>query len=486
MSVYDERRVKIVATLGPASRERDTLRELFLAGLDVVRINAAHGTPDERAVLVNDVRSVADEGGKLVPILFDLRGLKIRTGPLANPAEESVGIPRGGTVTIVNTAAPTTNELIGIDFPQLFEFIHPGSRILISDGLIELLVERIDGKTAQCHVGRGGQLHGRQGVTLPEAMIKGGSLTPVDREDLQWGVEQGVDFIGLSFVSDASDLHLAREVAGWYSPRPPHLIAKIERPQALENVRSIAGAADGLMVARGDLGVQMAPERVPRAQKEIIRVANEFALPVITATQMLESMIRQPVATRAETTDVANAVWDGTDAVMLSAETAIGQYPVEAVRTMGRIIREAEIDGPIRTDASEKPLPNVSEPTLGVADAIARAARTLADEAPVGHVVVFTQTGASVRRVAKYRPKPPIIGLATDIETARRLNLIWGVRSGVVPIEENPDHLFRVAGKKIIEEGLATDGEFALIAGSLPMTHVSGRTNMLHVRRLGT
>jgi pyruvate kinase len=171
---------------------------------------------------------------------------------------------------------------------------------------------------------------------------------------------------------------------------------------------------------------------------------------------------------------------------MLSAETAIGQYPVEAVRTMGRIIREAEIDGPIRTDASEKPLPNLNEPTLAVADAIARAARTLADEAPVGHVVVFTQTGASVRRVAKYRPKPPIIGLATDIETARRLNLIWGVRSGVVPVEENPDHLFRVAGKKIIEEGLATDGEFALIAGSLPMTHVSGRTNMLHVRRLGT
>jgi pyruvate kinase len=279
LSVYDERRVKIVATLGPASRERDTLRELFLAGLDVVRINAAHGTPEERAVLVNDVRTVADEVGKLVPILFDLRGLKIRTGPLANPAEESVGIPRGGAVTIVNTPAPTTNELIGIDFPQLFEFIHPGSRILISDGLIELLVERIDGKSAQCHVGRGGQLHGRQGVTLPEAMIKGGSLTPVDREDLQWGVEQGVDFIGLSFVSDASDLHLAREVAGWYSPRPPQLIAKIERPQALENVRSIAGAADGLMVARGDLGVQMAPERVPRAQKEIIRVANEFALP---------------------------------------------------------------------------------------------------------------------------------------------------------------------------------------------------------------
>ncbi len=484
MGVYDERRVKIVATLGPASRERETLREMFEAGLDVVRINAAHGSPDERARLIEDVRSVADDVGKLVPILFDLRGLKIRTGPLSG--EEKIGFARGSKVEIVNTPVPTTPERIGIDYPPLFELIQPGSRILISDGLIELLVEKIEGKVAICHVGRGGPLLGKQGVTLPEAMIRGGSLTEVDREDLQWGVQHGVDFIGLSFVTDAADLRFAREVASWYSKNPPQLIAKIERPQALANVRGIAATADGLMVARGDLGVQMPPERVPRAQKEIIRVANEYAIPVITATQMLESMISQPVATRAETSDVANAVWDGTDAVMLSAETAIGQYPVEAVQTMGRIIREAEKDGPIRTEAANMPLPDLTEPTLEIADAIARAARELADEAPVGHIVVFTQTGASVRRVAKYRPKPAIIGMATDIETARRLNLIWGVRGAAVPIEENPDVLFRVAGKIIIEEGMATDGEFALIAGSLPMTHQSGRTNMLHVRRLGT
>jgi pyruvate kinase len=232
--------------------------------------------------------------------------------------------------------------------------------------------------------------------------------------------------------------------------------------------------------------VPTTPERVPRAQKEIIKVANEFAIPVITATQMLESMIGQPVATRAETSDVANAVWDGTDAVMLSAETAIGKFPIEAVRTMGRIIREAERDGPIRTSASVMPLPDQSEATLVVADAIARAARELADEAPVEHIVVVTLTGASVRRVAKYRPKPPIIGVANDLDVARRLNLIWGTRGTAVPVQENPDEFFRVAGQIIIEEGLATEGEFALIAGSLPMTHVSGRTNMLHVRRLGT
>ncbi len=484
MGVYDERRVKIVATLGPASRSPETLRELFDAGLDVVRINAAHGSPEDRARLVEDVRNVSEEAGRLVPILFDLRGLKIRTGPVLG--DEKVGFARGGTVEIVNTPVPTTPERIGIDYAQLFDVIQPGSRVLISDGLIELLVEKIEDHVATCQVGRGGHIPGRQGVTLPGAMIKGGSLTEVDREDLRWGVEQGVDFIGLSFVTDAADLRFAREVAGWYSPRPPALIAKIERPDALDNVRGIAAGADGLMVARGDLGVQMPPERVPRAQKDIIKVANSFAIPVITATQMLESMITQPVATRAETSDVANAVWDGTDAVMLSAETAIGQYPVEAVRTMGRIIREAERDGPIRTSASLQPLPDQSDATLVIADAIARAARELADEAPVEHIVVFTLTGASVRRVAKYRPKPALIGAAADIEIARRLNLLWGTRGTAVPVEENPDHLFRVAGKKIIEEGLATEGEFALIAGSLPMTHVSGRTNMLHVRRLGT
>jgi pyruvate kinase len=484
LGVYDERRVKIVATLGPASRSPETLHELFDAGLDVVRINAAHGSPEDRARLVEDVRNVSQEAGRLVPILFDLRGLKIRTGPVLG--DEKVGFARGGTVEIVNTPVPTTPERIGIDYAQLFDVIQPGSRVLISDGLIELLVEKIEDNVATCQVGRGGHIPGRQGVTLPGAMIKGGSLTEVDREDLQWGVEQGVDFIGLSFVTDAADLRFAREVASWYSSRPPALIAKIERPDALDNVRGIAAGADGLMVARGDLGVQMPPERVPRAQKDIIKVANSFAIPVITATQMLESMITQPVATRAETSDVANAVWDGTDAVMLSAETAIGQYPVVGVRTMGRIIREAERDGPIRTSASLQPLPDQSDATLVVADAIARAARELADEAPVEHIVVFTLTGASVRRVAKYRPKPAIIGAAADIETARRLNLVWGTRGTAVPIEENPDHLFRVAGKTIVEEGLATEGEFALIAGSLPMTHVSGRTNMLHVRRLGT
>ncbi|MCC6315810.1 MAG: pyruvate kinase [Thermomicrobiales bacterium] len=483
MGVYDDRRVKIVATLGPASTERETLRAMMVAGMDICRINTAHGSPDERARLIEDVRAVAAEVGKMVPILLDLRGLKIRTGPLAG---EKVPVARGTTMEIVNTPEPTTASRIGIDFPSLFEVIQPGSRILISDGLIELLVDSVREGVAIGKVGRGGLLLGRQGVTLPGAPIKGGSLTETDRVDLEFGVEHGVDFIGLSFVTDATDLKLARQVASWHGSNTPGLIAKIERPQALDNVASIAATADGLMVARGDLGVQMPAEKVPRAQKEIIRVANEMAVPVITATQMLESMITQPVATRAETSDVANAVWDGTDAVMLSAESAVGAYPVEAVATMGRIIREAEAEGPVRTPASSMPIPYLEEPSAVLADSIARAARELTEQGNIQYLVVFTLSGASVRRVAKYRPVPHIIGVAADEDVARRLNLIWGVRSTVVPLEDDPDHLFRIAGRLIIEQGLAPAGEYALIVGSLPMTRFSGRTNMLHVRPLGT
>jgi len=487
LGVYDERRVKIVATLGPAVAGQERLRELLDTGVDVVRINAAHGSGDERATLIADVRAAAAELGRLVPVLFDLRGLKIRTGPLAGP--DPVPVARGTTIEVVAEPTPTTATRVGIDYPALMDVIQPGSRLLISDGLVELLVERIEGGVATCQVGRGGLLLGKQGVTLPGAPIRGGALTAVDREDIRFAVAHGVDFLGLSFVNDADDMRAAREAAGAGSPGnpAPGLVAKIERPEALADVRAIAAVADGLMVARGDLGVQMAPERVPRAQKEIIGVANSLGVPVITATQMLESMITQPVATRAETSDVANAVWDGTDAVMLSAETAVGRYPIEAVQTMGRIIREAERDGPIRSPSADRPeAATAGDPSVAFAEAIARAAQRLADAAPVEHVVVFTLTGQAVRRVAKYRPRPPIVGVSTEEAIARRLNLVWGVRAIVVPLEDDPDVLFRVAGRQIVNAGLATEGAFALVAGSLPMTRQSGRTNMLHVRALGS
>lgn len=479
-----ERRVKIVATLGPAVAGKEKLTELITAGADMVRVNAAHGSEEERARLMDDVRAAAHEVGKPVPILFDLRGLKIRTGPL--PDGTPVPFARGSEVRIVPAPEPTREGLIGINFPQLMAVVKPGSRILIADGLIELLVDRIEGDSAVCKVGRGGILHGKQGVTLPGAAIVGGSLTPEDRVDVAFAVSHQVDYLGLSFINDASDLVLARGVAGAHGHEVPGLIAKIERPEALNNVEEIASQADGLMVARGDLGVQLPPERVPRAQKHIIRTCNTLGVPVITATQMLESMITQPMATRAETNDVANAVWDGTDAVMLSAESAVGQYPIESVQTMARIIAEAEREGPIRTASSSHPPPTHGDDSLALADAIAQAAMALADTAPVEHVLVFTLTGAAAKRLAKYRPKPPMIAVTSDERTARRLAVVWGIHSVVVPVEEDPDTMFRVAGQAVIEAGLGRSDEYVLIVGSLPMMKVAGRTNLVHVRRLGT
>lgn len=480
-----ERRVKIVATLGPAVSEPARLRELMQAGVDVVRVNAAHGSPEERGQLIVNVREAAEAVGKRVPILFDLRGLKIRTGPLPD-GEDGVPIARGSRVRLEAGPVQTMPDRVGINYPELLSVVSKGSRVLIADGLIELFVESIESDHATATVARGGQLLGKQGVTLPGAPIKGGALTEADKEDIAFAVKHGVDFLGLSFLNDAGDLRHARDIASQHGDIVPGLVAKIERPEALANIKEIVEAADGVMVARGDLGVQLPPERVPRAQKEIIGVANRMGVPVITATQMLESMITQPVATRAETSDVANAVWDGTDAVMLSAETAVGKYPIEAVKTMDRIIREVEKEGTVRSEAAKQKFAVEDDPESQFADAIARAAFALSDQTPVQHLVVFTKTGAAARRIAKYRPFPPIIAVADNERVARRLTLVWGMETVVLEVERDQDATFRKAGELIIGQGLAEDGEYALIVGSLPMSHEAGRTNLVHFRKLGT
>ncbi len=483
-----DRRVKIVTTLGPASAESvELLMQLLEAGANVVRINAAHGSHHDHAARIQRVREAAERLGRRVPILFDLQGLKIRTGGLEAGASE-VPIARGGMVRLYGTPELATSEQIGINFPDLMNVIQPGSRVLISDGLIELHIDKVFASHAEATVGRGGQLKARQGVTLPGATITGGSLTEADKPDVKFAVDHGVDFLGLSFINEAQDLVDAREFAVSLGGDPPDLIAKIERPEALENIRDIARVSDGLMVARGDLGVQLPPERVPRAQKEIIKVANQIGVPVITATQMLESMISQPVATRAETSDVANAVWDGTDAVMLSAESAIGKFPFEAVQTMDRIIREVEKDETIRSQAASEIAQFADDATdvIRFADATARAAFQLGEHSPARHLVVFTKTGGAVKRIAKYRPYPPIIAVADKETVARRLNLVWGVNSVVVPVEPDPDAVFRKAGRLIIDDGLAAEGQWALIVGSLPMTDLAGQTNLVHFRKLGT
>jgi pyruvate kinase len=481
MPLPQGRRVKIVATLGPAVTGQDRLGRMIDAGMDVARINCAHGTLEERAQMIADLRAAAAERNLNIPVLMDLRGLKLRTGPLEDG--QAVPLARGGQIRVYPTPVPTTLTQMGVNYPRLLDVVVPGARMLVADGVIELLVEEVTEECAVCSIGRGGPLASGQGVTIPNVAMQDATITETDRLDIQFAAQHNVEFLGLSFLSTADDIRGAREIAAEAGGRPA-LVAKIERPLALEQIEPIARAADVVMVARGDLGVQLPPERVPRAQKHIIQVCNELGTPVITATQMLESMIMQPVPTRAEASDVANAVLDGTDAVMLSAETATGRYPLESVEMMHRIILDVESDGPIRTVASHHadPMDNTEQK---VAAALGRAARALTDATPIDVVIVFTLSGASARLVARNRPRAPVIAVTTDPFVARQLGMVWGVRSMVLPLVHDLVQLFDDTARALLHENLVEPGQEGLFVASVPVFSYSGQTNMLHVRRIG-
>lgn len=474
------RQVKIVATLGPAVSDPADLAAIIDTGVDVARVNCAHGTVEARARQIALVREIADSRRRHIPILLDLQGLKIRTGPLAD--SEPAMLARGSKVRVYPSPVTSTREQLGVTYPELLDVVHPESRLLLADGLIELVVERVEGDHVVCGVGRGGPLAARQGVTLPNVRLQNASLTEQDKTDVQFAVDQRVEFLGLSFISSAADITTARDYA--YSlGATPGIVAKIERPAALDDMDAIVRTADVVMVARGDMGVQLPLERVPLVQKEIIAACNRVGTPVITATQMLESMIMQPVPTRAEASDVANAVLDGTDAVMLSAETATGRHPVAAVEMMSRIVREVERHGPIRSPAVRQML-LATDPEQIITDALGRAAREMTDVAPISCIVVFTLSGASARLVAKFRPRVPVIAMTTDPYVARKLSMIWGIRALVSPLIDEINELFASAGRQIVEAGYAAAGDEALFVGSVPIYHVSGRTNLMHVRTL--
>lgn len=474
------RRVKIIATLGPAVSTKEQLGALMDAGVDVARINCAHGTLEERARFISDVRAAATERGRHVPILLDLRGLKLRTGPLAG--DDAVPLARGSRVRLYPHHVPTEQDQLGINYPRLLEVLEVGERVLLADGLIELLVEEVGDEYAWCRVGRGGPLASGQGATLPNVRLQDAAITEADRHDIAFAADHDVEFIGLSFLSTDEDIREARRLTAEHGVHPG-IVAKIERPYALGRIEPIARAADAVMVARGDLGVQLPPEQVPRAQKEIVRVCNRVGTPVITATQMLESMILQPVPTRAETSDVANAVYDGSDAVMLSAETATGRYPVEAVDMMARIITEVERDGPIRPPGILEADPTENADNA-ITAALGRAARALADATPVQGIIVFTLSGSSARLVARNRPKAPIMAITTDAFVARRLAMVWGVRPFVLPLADDLEVLIANATRLLIDADMLEVGREALFVGSLPIFRVSGRTNLLHVRSI--
>jgi pyruvate kinase len=471
------RRAKIVATLGPASSSETIFRELIRAGLDVARLNFSHGTLPEKLKLIEMVRKVAREESKNVCILGDLQGPKIRTGRLKNRIP--VQLKAGQRLTITPRDILGTSTVISTTFPTLAENLEPGARILLSDGLIELRVIEIPGEDVECEVINGGMLGEHKGINLPGIPVRVPSLTDKDEEDLEFGMKHGVDAIAVSFVRTAEDVrHVKFRVAAL--GMETWVIAKLEKPQAIENLEAILENADGIMVARGDLGVEMPPEKVPAIQKHVIRRAAEHRKPVITATQMLESMIENPRPTRAEASDVANAIYDGTDAVMLSAETAAGKYPVEAVKMMAKIVSETESN--VR-DASIWDFRRNNHMRLSIAETICESAAHAAEDLDVSAIAVFTESGTTARQLSKYRPKPPIYALSSIDSVIHRMSLLWGVHPIKCPKLQTSEQMVELAETVLEEGGFVKPKEIlGIVAGTQTRT---GSTNFLRLHILG-
>jgi len=436
------RKAKIVATIGPASQSEDVLEKLILAGMNVARMNFSHGTHDEHAERIARIRNVAEKLGMSVGILQDLQGPKIRVGELSEPIQlsdsEEVTLFVTGT-----TPSENRGKKIPVDFRQLFDSVRTSDRLLLDDGRLALEVISVkDRHTLTAKVVVGGTLTSHKGINLPGVRLRIAGFTEKDEADLAFGISQGVDAVAISFVRTADDVKKVRYAMERFSKgkRMPFLIAKLEKPEALDNLESILDEVDGVMVARGDLGVELPPERVPALQKHIIRTANNRAKLVITATQMLESMISNPLPTRAEASDVANAIFDGTDAVMLSAESASGKYPVEAVLMMDRIVREAETH--FLEWGAEQTVVGFEQSD---AASMARAAQSLANDKNVTAVACFTTRGQTAWLMSKIRPRVPIMAFTPDRGTSYRLAFMWGVRPQLVPfsntLEEMLDHV---------------------------------------------
>uniref|UniRef100_A0A832A1G3 Pyruvate kinase n=1 Tax=Desulfacinum infernum TaxID=35837 RepID=A0A832A1G3_9BACT len=469
-----QRRTKIVCTIGPASQNEAVLRELVRAGMDVARLNLSHGDHAGHARTMETLRRVAAEEGKAIGILQDLGGPKIRLGEV--PEGERVLIP-GEDVRLFPGQTARGKDL-AVQYPFLLEDVSAGDRILLADGLVELLVTHKDSEALQCRVVVGGAIHSHKGVNLPSSSLRIPAFTEKDRQDLLFGLEHGVDFVGLSFVRHEKDVTPVLEILQKADPRPM-VIAKIEKPQALERLEAILDVVDGVMVARGDLGVETPLHEVPVIQKRIIQAARSRAKPVITATQMLRSMVASPRPTRAETTDVANAILDGTDAVMLSEETAMGSYPVEAVLMLDRIAVAAEkymFDTARNTAFASALLP-------GTAAAISQAVIGLAEDLNAAAVIASTASGETARLVSRLRPRSPVIGFTHAPATVRQLALSWGVFPVLVPRCAETDTLFAMARRWALEQGIAGPGDRLVLTAGVPVGQ-SGTTNMVKVIEL--
>ncbi len=470
------RKTKIVATLGPASSAPDALERIITAGVDVARLNFSHGSFEDHRENLQNVRRIANDQDRPVACLQDLAGPKIRTGKIV--AAEGAMLVEGKPFTITVRDVPGDASEVSTTYKSLPKDVHAGDRLVLDDGRLGLRVTSVTDEDVITEVENGGMLKSSKGINLPGVILSTPSLTDKDRKDVALGVELDVDFMAMSFVQRKEDIELLREELKKYGREDIHIIAKIERPAAVDNLKEILSVADGVMVARGDLGVELAPEQVPTIQKEIIREANVRGKLVITATQMLESMVHESVPTRAEASDVANAILDGTDAIMLSAETAVGDHPVEAVETMARIAvhTEAHMGAlPSHRSSSRFRLQAGSE----VARAVAYAATRAAEELDARYIVAFTESGSTVRLVSHSRPKSHILGFSPSDRVYRRLAMRWGV----IPMRgehfDTTDAMLEVAMKFLRRKGFVDDGDIVVtVCGH---TTLPGATNMMKV-----
>jgi pyruvate kinase len=468
-----QKRTKIVATVGPATRDPAILRSLFVSGANVLRLNFSHGTLEEHAAVIESARAISAELGIHTALLQDLPGPKVRTGPLADGVA-SVRLERGERFIITSENVAGTAQRVGTTYRDLPADVAIGKRLYLQDGAIALLVVGKSATEIETTVEFGGDLRGAVGINYPDGSLNIASVTPKDFEYLEFGLEHGVDYVALSFVRSAEDVERAKAFIAERSRRVP-VIAKIEKHEALAELDSIIAAADGIMVARGDLGIEVPIETVPIIQKEIIAKSNRASKPVVTATQMLESMITSPRPTRAEATDVANAILDGTDAVMLSAETAIGAYPTEAVRTMAEIARQIEQHYP-HASLRDRRLENI-EPTI--ASSIAEAATRASAELKIPFIVTGTTTGNTAHHIAAFRPRARIVALTPEPRVARRLALLWGTEALLIDTYASIDVLLYMTERHMVREGLVTSGD--LIAFTTGMPVGSGGTNVLKI-----
>jgi pyruvate kinase len=463
------RRTKIVATLGPASSDRSVIANLFTAGADVFRINMSHTTHARMRELVAAIRAVETEHARPIGILVDLQGPKLRVGTFGNNPATLI---KGESFALDADPTPGDATRVHLPYPEIFVAIEPGQTLLLDDGKIRLVATEVDSHRILTRVEVGGRLSDRKGVSLPDTTIPFSALAEKDRSDLEAALDTGIDWVALSFIQRPEDIAEAKKITRGRAA----VMAKIEKPQAVHRLGEIMDLADSLMVARGDLGVEMPLEKVPGVQKQMTRAGRRVGKPVVVATQMLESMINSPVPTRAEVSDVSTAIFEGADAIMLSAESAAGQYPVEAVATMNRIAEEVERDPLYRTilDAQR------TEPEATGADAIAAAARQIAETLELSGVICWTSSGATALRVARERPKSPIVAISPNLSTCRRLALIWGVHSILAEDAHDLDDMVDRACRLAFKDGFAKTGQRVIIVAGVPLG-TPGATNMLRI-----